>query len=232
VARVLVIEDSPEYQLTIKACLQEDHELVFLSSAENVFEEVVKSNPELILLDIGLPHMDGWKVCEVLRSHQNTRLIPIIFVTGRKTTEDVVKGFGLGAEDYVIKPFRPEELRARCGSRLRLKKEGREKNSKLAYGLFRLDLMTNELSWKDERWNLTPIECHLMALFLSHPGKTWTRADLKEKIFKGKISTASRSVDMHVSYLRKKSKELARRIESIYKVGYVFRVEGDLDSSA
>jgi DNA-binding response OmpR family regulator len=175
----------------------------------------------LVILDLMLPDLDGFEVCRRLRARG--REVPIIMLTARKEIPDKVAGLGLGADDYVTKPFSFEELLARIQAVLRRRGTVRESNVLSAAGLT-LNPDTHEVYKGGEMLDLTPIEFALLELFMRHPRRVFTRETLLNRIWGFDHAGDTNVVDVHISHLRQKIGESSRRvIRTVYGLGYTFR---------
>jgi len=226
-SKILVIEDSEEYQLTIRASLENDHELVFCGDAERILDRTEKTKPDLILLDIGLPKIDGRKACQVLQKSSRTSHIPILFVTALQSADDIAMGLSLGAEDYITKPFNPVELRARCAARLRKAQASLDKEIWVRVDPVTLNLLTRKAfcihGEAAVEVGLTPAEFQLLLYFCRNPDRNISRSEIEQQLAsENRKAVNTRVIDAQVKALRKKSTVLAHCIVSIYGVGYRF----------
>lgn len=172
---------------------------------------------DLVLLDVMMPEMDGWAVCKEIRRSSN---VPVMMVTAREQEADVVKGLRLGADDYVIKPFREQELLARIEALLRRS----SRQPVVAAG----DLIWNEdehrVSFGQTVIRLTPKEFHLLGLLMRHPGKVFEREQLIERIWGFNNDTEGRTVDSHVRNVREKIRDAGfpvdAYLQTVWGIGY------------
>ncbi len=228
-AKILAVEDSAEYQLTIRASLEPYHQVIFFSDSDHVVERVQHVGPALILMDIGLPEGDGRQACRELQKSEKTKKIPILFVTGCRNPSDIAEGLSLGAEDYITKPFNPVELRARCEARLRKAVVQQENENLVKAGPITLNLLTRKAytnGASDEfkkNISLTPSEFQLLHYLIVNADKTVTRQEILESLSLAQhVRPGSRIVDAQIKALRKKSKILTDRIRSVYGKGYQY----------
>jgi DNA-binding response OmpR family regulator len=183
-----------------------------------------KHRPDLVVLDIMLPKMDGWEVCRRLRKFSE---VPVIMLTARGEEIDRVSGLTLGADDYVVKPFSPRELVARIKAVLRRTRPSAEKTLRLLQqGDVRLDLEKRRLSVKDRPVELTPHEYALLEALMSAPGRTFSRDELLDRLYpQGEAVVIERVVDVHIGKLRQKIEADPSKPLYIYTVrgmGYRF----------
>lgn len=191
-------------------------------SAPQFFQALEKETPDLVLLDIMLPGMDGVTLLKKLRDHPNTAFLPVIMTTAKGMEYDKIEALEAGADDYLVKPFGMMEMVARIRAVLRRSKPN---SSVKESGLLRLDLNSHRAWVKDELLELTPKEFALLKLFLQFPERVFSREELFKKIWGEEFIAESRSVDVHIGSLRTKLKEQGQRIETVRGVGYRLRIE-------
>ncbi len=181
-------------------------------------------HPDLILLDIMLPDVQGTDILRRLRQDQATASIPVIFLTARGEEVDRVVGFELGAEDYVVKPFSPRELTLRVKALLRRAASEEPAEDKVVQrGGIRLDRGRHEVTVAGEVLDLTPTEFNLLAFLMDRPGRVLGREALLDKVWGSDVFVTDRTVDTHVKRLRSKLGPGADAIETVRGVGYRFR---------
>ena len=181
-------------------------------------------NPDLILLDLMLPGMSGTEICSRLRQDALTRDIPIIMVTARSEESDAVVGLGLGADDYVTKPFRPRELMARVAAVLRragTRRAGQVAERMEVHGVV-IDPMRHEVRVGDDVLEFTASEFRIIQLLCSQPGRVFTREQISAKALGQPMTPTDRNVDVHIKTIRKKLGERRDLIETVRGVGYRF----------
>jgi len=182
-----------------------------------------RQRPELIILDLMLPTMDGKDVCRVLKSNSLTRSIPVLMLTAKAEEVDRIVGFELGADDYVTKPFSPRELVLRVKAilqRLDLEKEGQKT---IRAGDLSIDIERHQVTVKDVPVALTSTEFKLLLELISHRGRVQTRGHLLNSVWGYTYEGYARTVDTHVRRLREKIEPMGDWIETIRGVGYRFR---------
>ena len=182
--------------------------------------------PDLVLLDVVMPDMDGFEVCRILRDSESNNLMPIIMLTSQDNQDDKLIGLELGADDYITKPFSPRELLARIKAVLRRINTSPEREI-LEAGSIELDLGKHELRVKEKPVEITAKEFALLEAMMASKGRVLTRETLLGKVWGYENSTRleTRTVDMHITQLRKKLKNEAPRIVTLKGVGY--RFDGD-----
>ena len=220
---VLIVEDDPHTVEVVRLYLRRDgHTVLTASNGKDGLRMAQEAAPDLVVLDLMLPEMGGLEVCRELRKESD---VPIVMLTARVEEEDRVAGFELGADDYVTKPFSPRELAARIRAVLRRTAQDREEDSpaRLTYREITLDTQRRTTSVGQTSLNLTPTEYRLLAMFLRAPGRTFTRDEIINRVFGYDFDGFDRTVDSHVSGLRRKLDAAAkdrRYIQTVYGVGY------------
>ncbi|WP_027717997.1 response regulator transcription factor [Desulfovirgula thermocuniculi] len=220
--KILVIEDDENICDLLKIYLQKDYRLFFARDGSQGVSAFRAVKPDLVILDLMLPLINGWEVCRLIRQESG---VPIIMLTARDAVEDRVQGLDLGADDYVVKPFDPRELTARI--RARLRKAGAAEL--LVAGNLTLDMKTYRVTCGGRPVELTPKEIRLLHFFLVNRNAVLTREQILEKVWGYDYAGGTRTVDMHVKKLRDKLKGGSGwQIKTIYGVGYKFEVTGDV----
>jgi DNA-binding response OmpR family regulator len=220
--RVLVIEDEPTITEFLRVGLTYEHNQVEIAEDGLAGLALARQHsPDLIILDVMLPGLDGFAICRQLREAGDQ--VPIIMLTARKEVSDRVDGLNLGADDYLTKPFSFEELLARIRAVLRRRGQPAEPPVWRAANLA-LRPETHEAYQGGAPLELTPIEFALLELFLSHPRQVFTRETLLNRVWGYDYAGDTNVVDVHVGHLREKVGDHDRRlIRTVYGVGYSFR---------
>ena len=222
---VLVVEDDENTSSLIALYLErEGFSPVTAGDGEMALTLARKHKPDLVILDLMIPKMDGWEVCRRLRQ---TSEVPVIMLTARGEEIDRVAGLTLGADDYVVKPFSPRELVARVKAVLRRTSPAPKKDDRLLiHGSVRLDLEKRRLSVNNHPVSLTPHEYALMAALMASPGRTFTRDELLDRLYPmGEAVVIDRVVDVHIGKLRQKIEPVPaepRYIITARGIGYRF----------
>jgi phosphate regulon transcriptional regulator PhoB len=224
--RVLVVEDERDVAELIRYNLtREGYDVVVAGSGGDAIKQAREVQPDLVLLDIMVPQVNGWEVCRRLKQDAETRAIPVIMVTGRVEEGDKVLGFEMGADDYVTKPFSPRELVARVRA---VARRGRreERPAQLKAGDLEIDRHRFEVRVKGRAVELTPKEFELLAILVAAPGRVFGREELLDAVWGRDGFVEPRTVDVHVARLR--GKFTAARlpvpgVETVRGVGYRFR---------
>jgi len=223
--RILLIEDDKEVAHFVKKGLKENSYAVDIATdGEEGFCLALHERYDIIILDIMLPSKDGYEIIKDLREKGITT--PVIFLTAKDSTQDIVKGLDLGGDDYVVKPFSFAELLARIRALLRRGTE--QKGSQLKVADLRVDLLKREVYRGNTKIELTPKEFALLEYMMRNAGLVLTRTMISEGVWDYNFDTFTNIVDVHINHLRKKiDKDFhPKLIHTIRGVGYVLK-EGD-----
>lgn len=226
--KILVIEDEADILEVIEYNLKrEGFRVVCVSDGEEGVKEARSMAPDLVLLDLMLPGLDGIEVCRKLKGDSITGNIPIIMVTAKGEESDIVLGLGVGADDYVAKPFSPKELVARVRAVLRRGpvKGILDGEDRIVRRDMVIDIARHEVVIRGATIDLTPSELRLLHLLASHPGRVFTRDQLLSRVIGGGAYVIDRNIDVHVRGLRKKLGSHKDLIETVRGVGYRFSAE-------
>lgn len=223
-AYVMVVDDDPSVLDTLGRVLRHDgYEVDLFSSGIPALKAVHQRRPDMMVLDIIMPEMDGITLCRQLRSDPQTISIPVLFLTAKGSTEDIVAGLDAGADDYVIKPFELAEMRARVGALLR--RGGRDRNSTvLQMNNLRLDSDTYQVTIDGRIIQLTSTEHRLLRYLMEHPNQAHSPGHLLQSVWEYPINTGDPDlVRAHVRNLRAKIERGAssKHIRTIHGVGYM-----------
>ena len=199
-ARILVVDDDRALAEMLSMALQaEGFETEHAADGSDAVELFRSMKPDLVLLDVMLPGLDGIEVCERIRAESG---VPIIMLTARTDTRDVVRGLEAGADDYVVKPFKSAELIARI--RARLREPQQEVSETLRIGDLTIDVAAHEVRRGNQPISLTPLEFDLLAILARKPQQVFTREVLLEKVWGYQYKADTRLVNVHVQRLRAK----------------------------
>jgi DNA-binding response OmpR family regulator len=204
--KILVIDDEETTVKLISFLLErKGYEVVKAYRAEEGLRKAYRTHPDLVLLDIMMPDMDGWEVCKRLRELSD---VPIVFLTARTETEDIVRGLELGADDYVVKPYDNDELVARVRAHLRRAPKS-DMVEELVFdgGKFTINLMNREVTVRGEEQHLTPTEFALLSVLARNAGRVVTRKELVTEAWGQEYGDAIDSLKLYIHYLRKKVEE-------------------------
>ena len=225
VAKVLIVDDEPNIREVVGLYLRRDgHEIVSAADGEEALALFRRENPDLVVLDLMLPKLSGLEVC---RRMQADRRVPLIMLTARGAEEERVVGLGLGADDYVVKPFSPRELAARVTAVLRRSQEDPSGDGAkvLDFDGLRIDPNTREVLVGGEAATLTAREFDLLHHLASHPGRVYTRDHLMEAVWGYAFSADTSTVTVHMRRLREKVEPdpaNPRYLRTVWGVGYKF----------
>lgn len=229
--RILVVEDEPTLQETLKYNLErEGYQVNVIADGVKALESARNTHPDLIIMDIMLPGMDGIEITRILR-HESS--IPIIMLTAKDEEIDRVLGLEIGADDYLTKPFSMRELIARVKAQLRrmrmvknaVQQPGEENDHILTFGNLTLDLNRREVSIDEHTLSMKPKEYDLLLYLVNHKGHVLSRERILEKVWGWDFHGESRTVDVHIRWLRKKIEadpSNPKRIVTVRGVGYRF----------
>ena len=219
--RILIVEDDPDIAELMARYLDKAGFITErAASGRDALHAVGARPPELIVLDLMLPHVDGLEVCRLLRANEKTTAIPIIMVTARADESERIVGLELGADDYLAKPFSPNELVARVRAVLRRAQRGTPPTKTLAYGPIALDTDSHLVSSGGRDVTLTAKEFLLLEYLLLHRGRVLSRDVLLTDVWGYRYTGGTRTVDVHVRRLREKLPVLADGLVTVKQFGY------------
>lgn len=225
--KILVVDDDKNICELLRLYLEkEGYSVVFAHDGKAALEQFRNENPDFILLDIMLPHLNGWQVCSEIRK---TSTVPIVMLTAKGETSDTITGLELGADDYVTKPFDPKEILARIKAVLRRtspKKED-EKSNILRFDQLVIDLSGYQLTVAGKEVYTPPKELELLYFLASNPNRVFTRDQLLDGVWSFDYYGDSRTVDVHVKRLREKLEGVSPlwSLKTVWGVGYKFEVK-------
>ena len=224
--RVLVVDDDVKTVELIKLYLNRDgYRVLTAYDGVDALRLARDSHPDLIVLDLMLPGIDGLEICQTIRDESD---VPIIMLTARTTDEDKLAGLGLGADDYVTKPFSPKELAARIRAVLR-RLPGERGPEEIKRGELTVNFLNHSATLDGRPLNLSPTEFKLLGALVKEPGRVLSRAQLIEEALGYDFEGFDRTMDVHILNLRRKLEADPRHpkyIKTIYGVGYTF-LEGE-----
>lgn len=219
-SQVLVVEDDAKTAQWLELYLtREGLDVSVVADGTEALRRIDQAPPDLVMLDVMLPGTNGFDVCRAIRAASE---IPVIFITARAGEQDRLRGFDLGADDYVTKPFSPREVVARVKAVLRRAGDADTPPTDITLAGVALRLDTLTVSSGGEKIKLTPAEARLLATFMSAPGRVWSRAQLATRALGAGFDGTERTVDVHVKNLRRKLDQLppAIRVVTTHGVGY------------
>jgi DNA-binding response OmpR family regulator len=220
-SRIFVVEDDHDIaQLIVHYLDKAGHTSEVLSSGTDVLAAARKRQPDLVILDLMLPGLDGLEVCRLLRADAASRDTPIIMLTARAEESDRIVGLELGADDYVTKPFSPKELVARVNALLRRVRRPASTAHAVAYGPVRIDIERHTVTVEGCEVRLTAKEFLLLLYFVQHRGRVLSRDLLLSDVWGYQYTGGTRTVDVHVRRLREKMPFLGEAIVTVKQFGY------------
>jgi DNA-binding response OmpR family regulator len=223
--RVLVVDDDPDIRSLLRVLLERaGHQVVDVPDGKAALREIFELRPDLVVLDVTMPELDGWRTLERIRDVSD---VPVMMLTAAASEVEKVRALGAGADDYVVKPFGRQELVARVQALLRRAQAGtREAPSTYADGFLSIDFGQHAVAVGDREVSLTPLEFRLLAAFVRHPRQVLSREQLLELVWGDAYGVAGDQVKLYVGYLRRKlDPEQPERvpIETVRGFGYRYR---------
>lgn len=224
-AQILVVDDEPDIlSVLVYHLSREGYRVTTAVNGQGALTTAAAERPDLIILDLMLPGMDGYEVLQRLRRGERTETIPVILLTARREEEERVKGFEVGADDYITKPFSARELTLRVEALLRRSKaEPVSTSRRITVGPVELDREAHRAFSEGAEVELTPLEYRLLEVLLERRGRVQSRRQLLQAVWDTNASIETRTVDMHVARLRTKLGGAADLIETVRGIGYRFR---------
>jgi two-component system phosphate regulon response regulator PhoB len=221
--RILVVDDEPEAVELVEFNLkQAGYAVTTAADGAEALKKIHAQTPDLIVLDVMLPEMDGFEICKVLRRDAATAKISIIMLTAKAAEIDRVLGLELGADDYLTKPFSPRELLLRI-KKLLTRSPGTEKpKEQLHFGDLLIDLPRHTASWKNQPIELTATEFKLLTVLAQRAGRVQSRDQLLRDVWEYDSLIDTRTVDTHMRRLREKIGPAAKHLDTVRGVGYRF----------
>lgn len=225
--KILIVDDDENICELLNLYLKKDgFDTVMAFDGIQAVEYAEKSNPDLILLDIMLPKLDGWQVCREIRKKSD---VPIIMLTAKGETFDKILGLELGADDYITKPFDTKEVIARIKAVLRRSndKENQQDIKEVRFDKLIINLTNYELTVNNKRIDTPPKELELLFHLASNPNRVYTRDQLLDEVWGFDYYGDSRTVDVHVKRLREKLEDVSEKwsLKTVWGVGYKFEVK-------
>lgn len=225
--KIVVVEDEADIREILEYALgKEGFRVAAAKDGREGLALVQKELPDLVLLDLMMPGMDGLEVCRELKNRDETEEIAVVMLTAKGEESDIVLGLGLGADDYVLKPFSPKELIARVKAVLRRSGRGsnsQDKEAGLVRGALRIDPARHRVTLGESEVPLTATEFKILAMLARNPGRVFTRAQILAEARGDNAMAFERSIDAHVRSIRKKLKEERDLVETVHSIGYRFR---------
>ncbi len=223
-AKILVVDDEKDIIELVRYNLEkEGFAVISATDGEEALKLVSEKEPEMVILDLMLPGIDGLDVCRELKRNDKTSSIQVIMLTAKGEESDIVVGLELGADDYITKPFSPRVLIARVKAVLRRTKEKREEAKIIKINQLTIDLIRYHVTFKGKPLVLTSTEFNILAFLAQNRGRVYTRDQLLDQAWKGESFVVDRTVDVHIRRLRQKLCQGSQLIETIRGVGYKFK---------
>ena len=228
-AKILVADDDRNICELLRMYLEKDgFSVVIAGNGEEALNKFDEENPDLLLLDVMMPRLDGWQVCRELRKKSEC---PIIMITAKGETFDKVLGLELGADDYVVKPFEPKEIIARIKAVLRRTGKANAENDKkeVNYDRLTVNMTKYELKVDGKIIDTPPKELELLFHLASNPNRVYTRDQLLDEVWGFEYYGDSRTVDVHIKRLREKLEGVSEKwsLKTVWGVGYKFETKDD-----
>ncbi|HZL33660.1 MAG TPA: response regulator transcription factor [Tepidisphaeraceae bacterium] len=227
---ILVIDDEKDLIEMLQYNLErEGYDVIAAHDGQSGLEVATKHRPDLVVLDLMMPGIDGLQVCQRLRSDPKASRMPIIMLTAKATEADRIVGLELGADDYITKPFSPREVVARVKAVLRRAASQAEAPQVIRNGDLAIDLHGHEVLFRGERVPLTATEFKILQFLAGRPGRVFSRDEIIDAALNNDQAVFDRTVDVHITAIRRKLGPGAAHIETVRGFGYKFRNAGEND---
>ena len=224
--RVLIIDDEKDLIELVRYNLEkEGFQVQSALNGESGMADALRDLPDIIIIDLMLPGIDGLEVCRFLRSDNRTSRIPIVMLTAKSAESDRIVGLELGADDYITKPFSPRELTARVKAVLRRTAPPQKPPEMIRRGQLSIDTSRREVICGGKTIILTATEFRLLQFLADHPGRVFSRSHLIDGALGQDVSVLDRTIDVHITGLRKKLGDCGEWIETVRGFGYRFKEE-------
>ena len=222
--KILLVDDEQDIVEFLQYNLEkEGFNVITAYDGKEALEKIIEK-PDLIVLDVMMPNMDGYEVCSRIRATNGFRETPIIFLTAKSSEMDEVKGLELGADDFIQKPVSPKKIIARVKSNLRkVKNQSSESDSRIEIGPLKIDREKYTVLVDDESIIFPKKEFQILAHLASHPGKVFPREKILNDLWGTNVFVVERTIDVHVRKIREKLDQHSDLIETIKGVGYRFK---------
>ncbi|HEX4123591.1 MAG TPA: response regulator transcription factor [Tepidisphaeraceae bacterium] len=223
---ILVIDDEKDLIELVRYNLEkEGYDIIAAGDGPSGMEVIRKHRPDLVVLDLMMPGMDGLAVCQQLRSDARVGRVPIIMLTAKATEADRIVGLELGADDYITKPFSPREVVARVKAVLRRSSSQASIPEVIRSGELVIDLNGHEVSFRGQRISLTATEFRILEFLAARPGRVFSRDEIIDAALGNDAAVFDRTIDVHMTAIRRKLGPGGERIETVRGFGYKFRSE-------
>jgi DNA-binding response OmpR family regulator len=221
---ILVIDDERDFaRLVVRTLEREGHDVILASDGKTGLRIAREHQPDLVVLDLSMPDIDGLEICKVLRSEPRSAKLPILVLSARASVADRVLGLELGADDYLIKPFVSQELAARVKAILRRSDSNSVQPAIIRSGDLVIDLQGHRVSFGGKKVELTATEFRILELLATHKGRAFSRDEIIESALNSEEAVTERTVDAHIVGIRKALGPAADFIETVRSVGYCYQ---------
>jgi DNA-binding response OmpR family regulator len=221
---ILVIDDQKEFAQLVKRSLeQEGFDVILAPDGLSGLRIAEKNRPDLVVLDLTMPDIDGLEVCQQLRADPRKRQLPILMLSARASAADRVLGLDTGADDYLVKPFVPQELVARVKALLRRSGIREDAPAEIRAGDLVIDLHGHKVSYRKKSVSLTGAQFRILEFLAVHSGRVFSRDEIIEATLRGDSDVTERTVDAHIAGIRKALGTAGDFIETVRSAGYVFQ---------
>jgi two-component system phosphate regulon response regulator PhoB len=221
---VLVIDDEKDLIDLVRYNLEkEGYDVIAAYDGQSGLEVAMKHAPDLVVLDLMMPGMDGLQVCQRLRSDPRTARMPVIMLTAKATEADRIVGLELGADDYITKPFSPREVVARVKAVLRRAASQHDEPSVIRSGELQIDLLGRDVTFAGHRISLTATEFRILQFLATRPNRVFNRDEIISAALNNDAAVFDRTVDVHITSIRRKLGAAGDLIETVRGFGYKFR---------
>ena len=225
---ILVIDDEKDLIELVRYNLEkEGFDVIAANDGQCGLEVVKRHRPDLVVLDLMMPGLDGLQVCQRLRSDPRSGRIPVIMLTAKATEADRVVGLELGADDYITKPFSPREVVARVKAVLRRSTPEHNQQQVIRNGDLTIDLGGHEVSYRGQRVALTATEFRILEFLAARPGRVFSRDEIIDAALGNETAVFDRTIDVHITAIRRKLGQGSEQIETVRGFGYKFRHAAD-----
>ena len=219
-SRILIVDDEELIRTALTEILGEEFSIKSAANGREGIDLAKAWNPQLILMDVMMPEMDGMNACEILRREESTRHIPVLMLTALNSSQDRVRAFNVGVDDFIPKPFEIDELLSRVRAKLRRTKELRNiPPETVNLGNLLLDVRSREVKIADQLIDLSPAEYGILQLLLARQGEVVSRKEIMNEVWEDE-KKSDRLIDAHVTSLRKKIANFTGEIQTVYGEGY------------
>jgi DNA-binding response OmpR family regulator len=223
---ILVIDDEKDLVQMVRYNLEQaGYDVIAAADGKAGLEVALKHRPDAVVLDWMMPGLDGLEVCRQLRADARTARLPVIMLTAKASEPDRVVGLEMGADDYLVKPFSPRELVARVKALLRRRAQEAAPPDVLRRGNLVIDAVRHAVTCRGKAVELTPTEFRILQFLAARPGRVFSRDEILEGALERDEAVVARTIDVHVTALRKKLGRTGDRIETVRGFGYRFHDE-------